>query len=136
VSFASPGRPSQSFVLTANFIVGHLVFETIYSDFDPIPTWSRLFHDFGFGNFPGAVPGVEAVGRDLSATRSGDFSQGQSSLRRPAVAPRVSEMGSPIRPTGLEPVVIRQTAARISHGGKRSLNRTKDKKFNPCRAFS
>src|ERR1039457_4222392 len=30
VSFASPGRTSQFFVLTANFIVGHLVFETIF----------------------------------------------------------------------------------------------------------
>jgi hypothetical protein len=30
VSFASPGRPSKFFVLTANFIVGHLVFETIF----------------------------------------------------------------------------------------------------------
>ena len=30
MSFASPGRPSQSFVLTANFIVGHLVSKTIF----------------------------------------------------------------------------------------------------------
>ena len=31
---------------------GRMVFETTYVNFDPIPTWIRLFQVFGFGNFP------------------------------------------------------------------------------------